>query len=192
MRGPDDLMTADEVLSVWTALRTETNPSHLFGFASALAPDHCSSASLVHARACILEKRRSFDAPTLMHLLDAVRMAGSRTTPIASVQELVAARAWLDGAARQLRFDPRHLHRAARAAAGDLVLDAQARFPELPAPMIAIARRLLLTVGPVRVLDPAAVRVALPPSTALATDDERESRARWVRHYLREARRGAG
>lgn len=190
MTWPDSLMTPEEVLAVRTAITTELNPTHLFGFAGTLYPDHCTSASVIHARGQLLERRRSFDVPALQLLLDAVVQAAFAPSPSATPpQALVRARTLVDATAHRLRIDPRQLHRAVRRAAGDLVVDEHAQFHDLPQPVAALARQVVLTLGPVRVLDADAVRVALPPCVALATPEEQQQRATWVRHYLREARR---
>lgn len=183
-------MTAAELHAFREALLHETNPSHLFGFASALAPDHCTSASFLHARGTLLDKRRLLGPAAFTHTMGLITSLALETEPPRTAPHtLLAARRALDEFARNLHVPPAILHRKARQSAGEMIMDEHAVFADVPHVIIAIARPLVLSVGPVRVLDPSAVRLALAPTTGLTSFSEAEDRARWVRHYAREARR---
>lgn len=183
-------MTSAEVQAFRAALLREMNPNHLFGFASALAPDHCTSASLLHARGMLLEKKRMLGALTVDRCLSGLRSLALHAWPPRTAPQVLAdARRELDTLARSLRVPPALLYRKARQTAGEMVVDTFATFADVPHAVVAIARPLVLDLGPVRVLDPQAVRLALPPATHLSTPSDLEERARWVRHYAREAAR---
>ena len=188
---PDPQMTAAEDLAFETALRRETNPNHLYGFAHAMSPDHCVSASFLYARGSALDLRRRMDRRAFHALLAALSPMAARGCPSTAhvdARSLARGRVLLDAIAHANHVDPRMYYRLVRQTAGELVVDEQASLTDLPAPVASLARLLVLSVGPVRVLDPAAVRASLPSSNALANAPQREERARWVRHYVREAR----
>ena len=181
-------MSSAEANAVRAALRTEMNPNHLFGFAGALSPDHCIAACLLHARASALEGRRALGAQ-LPGLLDTIAVLAERPSSSTIDQRLLLRRRIeLETLARLLRVPPAVLYRKTRQTACELVLDDRALFPDVHQTILGLARPLILTIGPVRVLDPAAVRTTLPPTAALSSPTERDERARWVRHYAREAR----
>ena len=195
--APDVGMTLPELAAVRRALACERNPNHLLGFAAALAPEHCVSASLLHARAELLEQRRCVDPRCLQAALAAVG-AIAMTPMAASAQHtlLLQHRAAVDRYASLLRGDPRVLYAAVRSAAGDLVVDDSATLDELPSCVRDLSRSLVERVEVsgvpvVRVLHPTSVRVALPPSGATVAD-QLERRGRWVRQYIQEARIAAG
>lgn len=189
MSAPDLAMTGSELGAFHVALACEANPSHLFGFAAALAPDHCVAASLLHARGAILERRRSLPRESLAPLLAAIiELARSPAPPRAATNVLVRRRLDLDRFAHVQRRPAVTIYRTTRELAGALVVDQQASVGDVPLPILAFARTILLTVGPVRALDGAAIRLVLPPTVALTSAHEREERARWVRHYERENR----
>ena len=184
-------MSIPEADAVRAALRTEMNPNHLFGFAGALSPDHCIAACLLHARASALEGRRALGTQ-LPGLLDTIIVLAERseyTTPsTVDPRLLLRRRIELETLARRLRVPPAVLYRKTRQTACELVLDDRALFPDVHQTILGLARPLVLTIGPVRVLDPAAVRTSLPPTAGLSSLTERDERARWVRHYAREVR----
>lgn len=184
--APDMGMSGDEAAAFGSALLTEMNPNHLFGFTAALAPDHCVAASLLHARGVLLEQRRRFDRTVLDTLLESIAAMPQHVGTIdpASLQ----TRSMVDAIAAQMRLPPVVLYRLVRRSAGELVLDESAAFPEVPAPVVLMARGLVLSIGPVRVLDPHMVRTLLPPTIAFSTPQEQIERDRWVRHYRRAAR----
>ena len=53
----DPGLTARELSAIRHALRRESNPNHLVGFASALSPEHPVAASLLYAKSALLEQR---------------------------------------------------------------------------------------------------------------------------------------
>ena len=187
---PDPGMTPPELTALRQALRTEYNPNHLFGFASAMAPDHCVSASLLHARATVLEMRRRMDPNVLHQLLEAVT-ARAYGAPATDPTAALRRRNELETYARRSRVDPRPLYRAVRSAAGDLVIDPSADLRDLPPPVAGLAEVLVLQLGPVRVLSSDLVHRALPPSRELTTADEYARRLRWLRQYQQEALLGS-
>lgn len=183
-------MTSAEAAAFRDAVAHETNPSHLFGFASALAPDHCAAASFLHARAALLEQRRTLGGPALAQLLLALQSLALKGSATPMPQALVDGRRQLDALAASYRAPPALLYRKARQTAGEMVVDPNATFADVPHAVVAIARALVMQLGPVRVVDPARVRLALPSTVHLTSPSEAEDRARWVRHYAREARMG--
>lgn len=186
MNAPDVAMTAAELSAFRTALTSEANPNHLFGFAAALAPDHCVAASLLHARGAVLERRRGVAPAALVHLLAQLgELARASSTPATPTNVLVRRRLDLDRLAHGRRLYPVSIYRTTRELAGAMVVDEHANTSDVPAPILMFARTIVLSVGPVRVLDAAAVRLGLPPTVALTSPHEHEERARWVRHYLR-------
>ena len=198
--GPlvDPSMTNAEAMAFRDAIASETIPSHLFGFASALAPDHCAAASLLHARGTLLEQRHMMNAATLAQLLQALQKLAFEPETSASLSRsalgphaatLVAGhRRQLEALAASYRAPPALLYRKARQTAGEMVVDDRATFADVPHAVVASARALIVQLGPVRVVDPARVRLALGPTVHLTSPSEAEDRARWVRHYARAAR----
>lgn len=186
----DPAMTASEAAAFRDALATETIPSHLFGFASALAPDHCAAASFLHARATLLEQRRTMSAPALAQLLGTLATASLFAGSTGSVAHgsLLDGRRQLDALAAELRAPPALIYRKTRQTAGEMVVDDAATFADVPHAIVATARALIVQLGPVRVVDPVRVRLTLPPTVHLTSPSEAEERARWVRHYARAAR----
>ena len=205
-------MTNAEAIAFRDAITGETIPSHLFGFASALAPDHCAAASLLHARATLLEQRHMVDGAMLAQLLQGLQKLAFEPSmvPPAAQQVLLGHRRQLDAHAASYRAPPALLYRKVRQTAGEMVVDGGATFADVPHAVVATARALVVQlVGPanetsaslslrsgrtrprsllVRVVDPARVRLALPPTVHLTSASEAEDRARWVRHYARAAR----
>ena len=188
--GIDPAMTDAEAMAFRDAITTETIPSHLFGFASALAPDHCAAASLLHARAALIEQRRMMSAATLPQLLLALQKVAFEPAapPAAAQQALLGHRRQLEALAASLRAPPALLYRKTRQTAGEMVVDNGATFADVPHAVVAAARALVVQLGPVRVVDPARVRLALGTTVHLTSPSEAEDRARWVRHYARAAR----
>ena len=186
--GIDQDMTSAEVAAFRDALAHETNPSHLFGFASALAPDHCSAASFLHARAALLDRRRTMSAPALAQFLAALQTLAAKASATPAPQAVMDGRRQLDGLAASYRAPPALLYRKARQTAGEMVVDEHATFADVPHAVVVLARALVVQLGPVRVVDPARVRLSLPSTVHLTSPTEAEERARWVRHYARAAR----
>ena len=186
----DPAMTNAEVTAFRDAIAGETIPSHLFGFASALAPDHCAAASLLHARATLLEQRHMMAGAMLARLLQELQKLAfeSAAPPAAAQQALLGARRQLEVLAASLRAPPALLYRKTRQTAGEMVVDEGATFADVPHAVVAAARALVIQMGPIRVVDPARVRLALGPTVHLTSPSEAEDRARWVRHYARAAR----
>jgi hypothetical protein len=191
--APDIGLSLPELAAVRRGVLVETNPNHLLGFAAALAPEHCVSASLLHARAETLELRRTIDPRALHSILAAIAALATQPAPPSLHEaELLRRRYAVDQAAAHLRTDPRILYGAVRSAAGDLVVDDTGRLDDLPAAVADLARALVERIEvqgapAVRVLNPSSVRIALPPSTGMTAHDQLERRARWVRQYAQEA-----
>ena len=186
----DPAMTRAETTAFYDAITGETIPSHLFGFASALAPDHCAAASLLHARAALLEQRHMMNGAMLTQFLQGLQKLAfepSMTTP-ATQQVLLGHRRQLDALATSHRAPPALLYRKVRQTAGEMVVDGGSTFADVPHAVVAAARALVVQLGPVRVVDPTRVRLMLPPTIHLTSPSEAEERARWVRHYARAAR----
>ena len=181
-------MADAEAAAFRDALVGESIPSHLFGFASALAPDHCAAASLLHARGTLLEQRRMMSGTTLAQLLLALQKLAFDPATVVAPQALLSGRRQLEALAASYRAPPALLYRKTRQTAGEMVVDDGATFADVPHVVVATARALILQLGPVRVVDPALVRLALPPTVHLTSPSEAEDRARWVRHYARAAR----
>lgn len=185
----DPAMTNAEAMAFRDALARETIPSHLFGFASALAPDHCAAASLLHARATLLEQRHMMSTTTLAQLLLALQKRAFESVAAPATQVvLLSGRRQLEALATSYRAPPALLYRKTRQTAGEMVVDDGATFADVPHIVVAVARALIVQLGPVRVVDPARVRLALGPTVHLTSTSEAEDRARWVRHYARAAR----
>ena len=186
----DPAMTNAEAAAFRDAIMGETIPSHLFGFASALAPDHCAAASLLHARGALLEQRRMMSGDTLAQLLLALqKLAFEPPAPPAATQHaLLEHRRQLEALAASHRAPPALLYRKARQTAGEMVVDNGSTFADVPHAVVAAARALIVQLGPMRVVDPARVRLALGTTVHLTSPSEAEDRARWVRHYARAAR----
>ena len=185
----DPGITAAETAALRAAIATETIPSHLFGFASALAPDHCAAASLLHARGALLEHRRALDPRVLAeHLLVLRKLAFEPVQRMAAPQGFLGARQQLDALAASLRVPAPLLYRMTRQTAGEMVVDENATFADIPHAIVTTARALLVAIGPVRIVDPARVVLALPSTVHLTSRAEADDRARWVRHYAREGR----
>lgn len=184
---PDEGLTPRELAAVRAALAGEANPNHLFGFAGALAPDHCVSASLLHARGTLLEQRRQLDPAVLQTMLAMLTSLAYAPPAATDPSTLLRLRAQIDALARMHRLDPRPIYRGVRAAAEDLVLNGGGALVDLPRPAAQLAQLIVVQLGPVRFVQPSAVRLALPPTAALASADEHASRARWVRQYEQEA-----
>lgn len=190
----DPLMTPAEVVAFREALRNEDIPSHLFGFASALAPDHCAAASLLHARATLLEKRHMISPALLAQLLLMLQrhafesMALSMALSAQTQRALFDHRRQLEALAASYRAPPALLYRKARQTAGEMVVDDRSSFADVPHAVVAAARALVLPIGPVRIVDPARVRLALPPTVHLTSPSEAEDRGHWTRHYARAMR----
>ena len=186
----DPSMTPAEAMAFRYAIASETIPSHLFGFASALAPDHCAAASLLHARGTLLEQRHMMSGRALAQLLLALqKLAFEPTAPPVNVQQaLLSHRRQLEALAASYRAPPALLFRKTRQTAGEMVVDGRATFADVPHVVVAAARALIVQLGPVRVVDPARVRIALEPTVHLTSPAEAEDRARWVRHYARASR----
>ena len=186
----DPAMTNAEAMAFRDAITGETIPSHLFGFASALAPDHCAAASLLHARAALLEQRHMMNGALLTQLLQGLQKLALEPSMMTSAtqQALLGHRRQLDALAASHRAPPALLYRKARQTAGEMVVDGGSTFADVPHAIVAAARSLVVQIGPVRTVDPARVRLMLPPTVHLTSSNEAEDRARWVRHYARAAR----
>ena len=89
---------------------------------------------------------------------------------------------------RPLRRDPRILFADVSRIAGQLAIDGTASLSDVPVPIAALARRLVVELIPgVRFVHPAAARLC-PSAPELTLPSQREERARWVWQYMREAR----
>ena len=138
-------MTPAEVAAVRTAMATESIPSHLFGFASALAPDHCAAASLLHARAALLDRRHTLEDRTLAQLLHILGQLALEPVPRPTAPQtlaLLGARRQIDALAASLRTPPPLLYRLARQTAGEMVVDETATFADVPHAVVVAARAL--------------------------------------------------
>ena len=186
----DPSMSHAEAMAFRDAIVSETIPSHLFGFASALAPDHCAAASLLHARGTLLEQRHMMNGRALAQLLLALQKLAFEpaAAPAAVEQALLGNRRQLEALAASYRAPPALLYRKTRQTAGEMVVDGRATFADVPHVVVAAARALIVQLGPVRVVNPTRVRIALPPTVYLTLPSEAEDRARWVRHYQQAGR----
>ena len=177
-------MTPEEAHAVRYALLHETNPTHLTGFASVLAPEHAVAASLLFARAQVLERRRTLGTPLMTALLDRINAVAS-APPQGSLEPGLAE------LAAQLRSRPGLAH-AVLAAAGDMVAQPMTTsLADLPPEAQGLVHRLLADVAPgvtppILVLKPIATSL-LGSDPASTTPDKRAQRALWVGQYVREA-----
>ena len=182
-------MTPDEAAAIRFALLHETNPNHLIGFASALSPEHAVAASLLFARAQLIERRRELGTATTLRALDVLNRLASE----ASLEPPPAARALkqaLDAYAHATRTDPATLGHAVVNAASDLLVNPAAAMPELPPVGQALAHALLAEIVPgIRLIHPMTDRL-MRTLSALTPPGQHAERARWVRQYLEEARVG--
>lgn len=181
-------MTPEEAEAVRYALTHERNPTHLAGFASTLQPEEAVAASLLFARAQILERRRELGKKIYPRLLDMVSRIAS-TPPSAAVRrsiagEVEAVRSY--GAATGASVDHAILGRASDMIASPGGVDLSA----LPGVVQNAILALIVPIfdrgaPPIAILHPMAA-VLLRADPRATTPDQREHRARWVWQYLRE------
>ena len=180
-------MTPEEAAAIRFALLHETNPNHLIGFSSALSPEHVVAASLLFARAQLIERRRELGTAATLRALETLNQLASASAPEPSPSARAMKQA-LDSFARQTGIDFSLLEHAVVNAASDLLVNSEASLPELPPVGQALAHALLAEIAPgIRLIQPMADRLvqSLP---ALTSPGQRAERARWVRQYLEEAR----
>lgn len=184
-------MSPDEAAAIRYALLHETNGAHLTGFASALAPEEAVAASLLFARAQVLERRHELGRDRMRALLDAVNHVASEPPEAYAEPGLTAQVAQLRAFAAARGLSPLALEHAVLAAAGDVVAKPSTSIAALPPPAQALVLGLIASLDPqitppVLVLKPIASSLlrADPGATNAA---QRAERARWVRQYLRES-----
>ena len=183
------VISAPELLAVRRALAVETNPNHLVGFASTLAPEHAVLASLLYARAQVIERRREMDPRLLVRALTTIReLAAVTDEPLEPA--LVDAKIAIDTFARATNVDPRILEHDILCASGDLVIDKDAPLTELPPPAALLARKLVAELTPgVRFVRPVATRLCRC-GPEFTTPEQRAERDQWIRQYIREHQMG--
>lgn len=183
-------MTPPELAAVRYALARETNPSHLVGFAGALRPEHAYAASLLWARAQVLEHRHELGRATLASVLGRFPALLDARESGAVSPELAAARSELDRAARLLGVPVTQLEYQTRLAASDLVVEPRASFADVPPAVLALARLLVVEIVPgVRCLRPLCESLC-PGATSMTTPAQHAMRVRWASQYAREAKLG--
>lgn len=165
----DNGLSEEEAQVVHHALMQERNPRHLSGLATSLEPFFPISASLLHAKAALIERRQIMDEAATKKFLESACAKISSTQTVTS-PDLTTKKQAFDAFVQASGSPPEVLRDEVKRAAVKLVDEPgdPSALKDFPAPIVDLARVIVRDVPgetSLRMICPDSLRAALPPSS---------------------------